>query len=36
MNHGKHVIPEKVSTSVNLLTKYLEGRIKVSTSMVSA
>jgi hypothetical protein len=35
MNHEKHVIPEKVSTSANLLPKYLEGKIKVSTSAVS-
>jgi hypothetical protein len=34
MNHGKHVIPKKVSMSVNLLPKYLEGKIKVSASTV--
>jgi hypothetical protein len=34
MNHGKHVIPEKVSMSANILPKYLEGKIKSSTSMV--
>jgi hypothetical protein len=32
MNHAKHVTPAKVSTSANLLPKYLEGKIKVSTS----
>jgi hypothetical protein len=36
MNHGKHVTPKEVSTSANLLPKYLEGKIKASTSMVSA
>jgi hypothetical protein len=35
MNHGKHVTPEQVSTSANLLPKYLEGKIKVSTSVAS-
>jgi hypothetical protein len=36
MKHGKHVIPEKVSTSVNLLPKFLEGKIKVRTSTIYA
>jgi hypothetical protein len=31
MNHGKHIIPEEVSTFVNLLPKYLEGKIKATT-----
>jgi hypothetical protein len=31
MNHGKHATPEQISTSVNPLPKYLEGKIKVST-----
>jgi hypothetical protein len=35
MNHGKHVIPEEVSTSAKLLPKYLDGKIKVSTSVIS-
>jgi hypothetical protein len=35
MNNEKHVTPEKVFTSANLLSKYLEGKIKVSTSTVS-
>jgi hypothetical protein len=34
MNHGKHVTPENVSTSVNLLPKYLEGKIKLSTYVI--
>jgi hypothetical protein len=28
MNHGKHVTTEEVSTSANLLPKYLEEKIK--------
>jgi hypothetical protein len=36
MNHGKHVTPEEVSTSANLLPKYLEGKVKVNTLVVSA
>jgi hypothetical protein len=36
MNREKHVTPKQVFTSANLLPKYLEGKIKVSTSMVSA
>jgi hypothetical protein len=36
MNHRKHVIPKKVSTSVNPLSKYLEGKIKASTLAMSA
>jgi hypothetical protein len=34
MNHGKHVIPKEFSIFVNLLPKYLEGKIKVSTSVI--
>jgi hypothetical protein len=34
MNHGKYIIHEKVFTSVNLLPKYLEAKIKASTSSV--
>jgi hypothetical protein len=36
MKHGKHVTPEEVSTSTNLLPKYLKGKIKASTSVVYA
>jgi hypothetical protein len=36
MNHGKHVTPKEVSTSANLLPKYLEGKIKMNTSMIFA
>jgi hypothetical protein len=35
LNHGKHVIPEKVSMSVNRLLEYLEGKIKASPTTVS-
>jgi hypothetical protein len=35
MNHEKHVTPEEVFTSANLLPKYLEEKIKGSTSVVS-
>jgi hypothetical protein len=35
MNHEKHVIPDKVSTYAILLPKYLEEKIKASTSAVS-
>jgi hypothetical protein len=35
MNHEKHVIPEEISMTVNLLPKYLKGKIKVSTLAVS-
>jgi hypothetical protein len=34
MNHGKHVTPEEVSSSANLLTKYFQGKIKASTLVV--
>jgi hypothetical protein len=36
MNHGMHVRPENVSTSVNLLPKYLVGKIKATTIVFSA
>jgi hypothetical protein len=35
MNHGKHVIPEEDSTSVNLLPKIFGRKIKASTIAVS-
>jgi hypothetical protein len=34
MNLEKHVTSDEVSMAVNLLPKYLEGKIKVSTSVV--
>jgi hypothetical protein len=33
MNHGKYVTTEEVSTSTNLLPKYLEEKIKASISV---
>jgi hypothetical protein len=36
MNNRKDVTPEEVSTSANLLPKYLEGKIKMNTSMIFA
>jgi hypothetical protein len=35
MNHANHVTREKVFMSANLLLKYLEEKIKASTSVVS-
>jgi hypothetical protein len=35
MNHGKHVTREEVFMSANILPKYLKGKIKASTSMIS-
>jgi hypothetical protein len=36
MNHEKYVTSEKVFTCTNILPKYFEGKIKASTSVVSA
>jgi hypothetical protein len=36
MNHENHVISEEVFTSVNLLPKIFERKIKASTTAVSA
>jgi hypothetical protein len=36
MNNVNHVILEEIFTSVNLLPKYLKGKIKASKSVVSA
>jgi hypothetical protein len=35
MNHKKYVTPKKVSMSANFLPKHLEGKLKVSTSVIS-
>jgi hypothetical protein len=36
MNHEKHVTQEEIYTSANILLKYLKGKIKASTPVVSA